>query len=196
MSKKRTLTWRLKPKKEWKIIKGKKIPEDLVEVYPGRDISNFDETGKVKLSYDEQYYIPAERTEIDWSDGLAPQETGPCNPKVKRDHYYQQLHNRSCKTREERAADERKKKLQRLITERKQTEEETARIEREIEKLKEQNTPRKSPCQGLCAIMGGRTRKRKRKSKRRKSKVKRRRKSKRRKSKVKRRRKRRKTKKR
>ena len=195
MSKKRTLTWRLKPKKEWKIIKGKKIPEDLVEVYPGRDISNFDETGKVKLSYDEQYYIPAERTEIDWSDGLAPQETGPCNPKVKRDHYYQQLHNRSCKTREERAADERKKKLQRLITERKQTEEKTARIEREIKKLKEQNTPRKSPCQG-CAIMGGRTRKRKRKSKRRKSKVKRRRKSKRRKSKVKRRRKRRKSKRR
>ncbi len=190
---KKPITWILKPVKEWKIDKfGKRIPGDLVKEYEGRIIPNFDETGKVKLSYDEQYYKPAERTEIDWSDGLAPQETGPSNPKVKRDHYYQQLHNRSCKTREERAEDERKKKLKRLIAKRKITEAEIAATDNRIKKLK---TPRQSPCQG-CAIMGGRTRKRKSKIKRRrKSKIKRRRKSKRRKSKIKRRRKRRKTKK-
>ena len=132
-------------------------------------------------------YMPP-RDEIDWMTSKDANETYGRSPQWKRDrHYADVLHKLGLPTKGER-------RLAEAVRKREEAEEKLAAFDKQLSKSKSKT--RKSPCQGLnCLIMGGRTRKKKRKSKRRKSKVKRIRKSKRRKSKVKRGRKKRKTKK-
>ena len=132
-------------------------------------------------------YMPR-RHEIDWMTGKDDDEIfGSSSQREKDRHYADVLHKLGLPTKGER-------RLAEAVRKREEAEARLAAFDKKLSKSKSKT--RKSPCQGLgCLIMGGRTRKKKRKSKRRKSKVKRRRKSKRRKSKVKRRRKRRKTKK-
>jgi len=182
MSKKPKLTW------------GDEVGVPLLEKHEGRSIVNIDETGQ-PLDFKQQYYVTNKPPYINWNEGFDPNiELKPSETRTKRDHSRTQLHKHGCKTNWELEEEERMEELANLKTKRKRTEAKIAATDNRIKRLK---TPRQSPCQG-CAIMGGRTRKKKRKSKRRKSKVKRIRKSKvkrRRKSKVKRRRKRRKTKK-
>ena len=115
-------------------------------------------------------YMPR-RHEIDWMTGKDDDEIfGSSSQRDKEQHYANVLHKLGLRTKGER-------RLAEAVRKREEAEERLRKWT--VTHKNSKSKTRKSPCQGLdCIIMGGRTRKRRRKSKRRKSKRRKRRKTK------------------